>query len=73
MNLINVSQLRADNILNIQGKVDIFSKKEINIEKGEKRARIYKKIRKTFIISEKKLLIRATIAYAKGLKCFWRI
>lgn len=73
MNLINVSQLRADNILNIQGKVDIFSKKEIKIEKGETRVRIYKKIRKTFIISEKKLLIRATIAYAKGLKCFWRV
>ena len=43
MNLINVSQLRAGNILNIQGKVEIFSKKEIKIEKGETRVRIYKK------------------------------
>lgn len=39
MNLINVSQLRAENILNIQGKVDIFSKKEIKIEKGGKKSK----------------------------------
>lgn len=50
MNLINVSQLRAENILNIQGKVDIFSKKEIKIKKkGKKEQEFTKKLGKPLL------------------------